>query len=667
MTPGNSIRIGRSVFMMILGVIILSSYVNAVNNYTQSFNNEAFDLSNVELNGYIEGNNTNYDNLTYLFEDNLGKWYAGYINMDSGGTMYRQNLQPSNQTPQLNVSAIMQNRGYAFLIDLPEGFILTNQTDIGFQYRSPNTAKVDFVWVWESGQCDIFCATANCEGLFGYLCSGHEYHQDTMGQTAVTNMTWNWVDWTGPAGKYPQNIKELIIVFWSDNVPANPVTFMFDEFYLGGYIGNYTQNELPEVQINYNSSIICLDLDSTEGQFEIDINATDPEGDTIYYSQDLNTINKKKLFYDEDFIYSVGGECQRDFSFLTSNYFYTNDTVADTKSQFNAWAYKTLVGVPLHTIEVDNYCNGYLINYLSGQNYGFDFNQNYGFDSTTRLDIGIPYNESYMDIVPTGLQGDLFNLTLNKSEDGELLIYIDNSLVYQDEIPSYWYQSNGYIIALKWTINNTGGKTDITIAVEDKDQMDTIHYQMNNTFSSYSGIKIGHKNTKPLMTHENFYFIRYLWVNGQNYEIVPTWTTTKPHIIPINNTTEKLFTLYVSDSIHIPNYYDTYEVLLNIEYNTEYCKAKETGEDVSIWDIPKYTFGEFIKQLGLQTTFQKALWALFIILLIGGIIQTKTITFPLLFASLVSFALAYTFGSVVQKASFVILLAGSIIFMVAKK
>lgn len=416
-----------------------------------------------------------------------------------------------------------------------------------------------------------------------------------------------------------------------------------DEIYLSNLSSTIYENDFPDVNFSVESTVVCYDDDLGYAQFNITLNVTDTDGDTIYYSLDEDVVNNYNFVWDFEklenllgftlkgrdtsplnYVVNRTGNCLVNSELMyydpsKLNIIYNDNDDMDTLVQFDDG----------YGLELESSCYGSDKKVLFGIPYLIDNivlqSSIYGLDQGENLTINL--YDSSLDLI--------FNITL-KGENSNLTIYLDDSLLYETDsdtdffmlkISNSIYKEEPTIYDLYLDTHNYS----IILADQDvgnSDRVFYIEYDYNELTSAVlSAIGIG----------------------GQLYS--PVWVINEPDDSDFRIHTPdvtKMFTLYVTDSFHMNYSYWKSEYLLTSD-GSEDCGIFEDSE-IDLRVLSKAYLGNslrfYLQDIGLYETGKSVLWVLWLFIFLGGLVGTILIkqfdvTLPLLTASGLCFIIAF--------------------------
>lgn len=447
------------------------------------------------------------------------------------------------------------------------------------------------------------------------------------------------------------------IMITAHTVSATNSTAEFDLYIYNITFGNYSfspygSNSLPICEYNI-SNIVCFN-GSQDYTLDIDLQCTDEEGDTIYYSTEYSDIFKRALLVDEDF---------SSYSFFTSGYFNSNYSYSedyhDSELYIGGWTI-----VP-YSILGSLGGNNILITDNGVSEWTYTFEENYIPSQEMQVAgsfiIGFPDDDTDVEIeFIDGLGSTFENITMYQNGDN-MTIYNSTSLLYNEEKSLMQSDYTEY-----WTFSWSMTNETIVILIEDYDY-NNINYSRSININSFKGFRFKTVEAHPL--ERDFWVMDNLIIHGWNWRETPSFTTTKPTSVTIStDNIGQVWTLYVSDVINQPTSYNTYQEYITLISDCEDSDIKGAYDDDNIIGGIRNTIRSFLDNLNTDNyntvaTLQNALWIFYLVLLVILVWTMKTIKVPFLLTNIAFLGCAFVFGSISQLLSGVILLSISIVIV----
>jgi len=413
-------------------------------------------------------------------------------------------------------------------------------------------------------------------------------------------------------GNYTKYDPVSLIFIYSDDdsgVNCGATTYNFiriDD--IGFYDINFTENELP----TFNATIdddTCFN-ESSEGitqYLNLSINVSDPENDTIYYS--LNKYNGTLTFIFNEETFYDNNINEVDLNFFTSDNVILNssDIYPETYSEniealsqfsYGAIVYDFALGAVLGNTKL-------LISKYASEFY-YRADQPLYNSTFVNYQLGLPYDDQNTNIVYYDSSlNEIFELTFNTTSDDRLLIYVNNTLTYNDTYSNYHEDGNGENDLIITTSFNFKGER-IGLSIDKGGTGEILLYSFNTSYENFQYIGFDTSNKNQYVKSDNVPTITLdeLNIKGYNFKISYDWTTTKPTHIPITSSGNGEFQLLVSDEFHYPDKYRTGFVYYLVPKCEIYIEGIELdqGDDL---------LGDFVNRnnlKGIPLLFAKFLW-----------------------------------------------------------
>lgn len=645
------VRGNRFIFILATFFILfpLLSFSILATTYNRNFDDN-FDLTSVNYNTSIYSNNDTSIGHRVLTDD-LGIWYAGKL--------YNSNIENITSTSeyywagygakQTNFSEFNSGTSILFAIDLYD-FTLETDTvmcvDWNTTAASSTPTQFDVILGNDNGNCVALCTTANCYNVDDYLCTGTKVPYDVWGWTqAGNNVTRDCTDLSAVASQYFTQYDNMYLILFDPTTHNDPNDIYLHNFTIHDYTGNpfIEGNELPECEFSVNDSNICWEYGWSYADLDISITCNDTEGDTIYYGHSELDYMQRYTHRTEDFNY---------YSFFTDGFFYSNYSYSNDYDEAQLY-------VSGWTIEPYN-----IIGQLQGNNILITDNgveewnyllEEVLYNSTTHsMILGFPDDDTKLEILAVGsLFEEIYNVTFEQSSTN-LSITIDGTNVYnanQDLMTGSW---DNYLI-FSAAYNNT----DVYIDIVHEDGTSLYSNNITSIYAGFKGFRFLTYDSHSL--EKDFWIMDSLVIRGWNYHPEPTWSTTIPYNITITDSYYQYITLYVTDSGHIGVEWNTYTELIDI--SPIYCEddagllVDEDGIHALV-QIPR----TFMNGTGTLTIFQTALWYAYFLLFLFLIWTTKgDVLISFILTNIAFFLCAWSFGTVTQLISAIVLLSVSIV------
>lgn len=418
-------------------------------------------------------------------------------------------------------------------------------------------------------------------------------------------------------------------------------------------------NYLPSANISISNFSYCLINDTLD--IPVNISASDPEGDVIYYATSnsvYGNISNQVDFTAQSCIieacvdypdYSVlkpldNGECE------------INRKRAYNSSAHNLITRSDYFGNQVYMLELNSDCNRE------------DKSFNYVLGSGTGL-----YSSFHVwDLADT----EQLNFSYHRSDNYE---FLKLQLIGNGSKADLYF--NGTLIM---TAHNPLNRDALDIRI----QPQATSYQIvlsNGTFSSTYDItrdpfteNVQYFKLVPLgkVTLEQFFY--------QATVLVPDFSTTKPEYLTVTQAVGRdYYTIFLTDNIHLDSDFRTYTVPFNV-YPSESCKylsgegigQGDVTANVDILGVFKSFFGSSLKNylldLGYYEVGEKILWVIFFFMLLGlmfsgfMIFGHLSLTVPLFLSSICCGLIAFMVDYTPSLISFLIILALSLAVPLSK-
>lgn len=321
----------------------------------------------------------------------------------------------------------------------------------------------------------------------------------------------------------------------------------------------YDYLEIDEIDISNNTLPICnfdvLESDCYNNTddlsniiLDINLNCTDLEEETIYYSQSELDYLKRYVTQSENF---------NDYDFFTNGNFFSNETYTTNYEDSSEWYnYVYLGGINPEFKHIIGSINGNNIlltdNSVEVWTYNFDYAM---YNSTTiSMNLGFPDDKTKIDVVLYNpLNTEVLNLTFYQN-GGNLSTYVNGDIKgnYETDLMNSEFEN---ILYLTIAFNND----TLYTLVEDSRYVTFIS---NYTSLESAGVKgINFYSNDENSNVVDFWVLDNLLVKGWNYIPSRNFTTIVPtKTDELNYYYSKTYTIevLVSDSAHYPTDYNTY-------------------------------------------------------------------------------------------------------------
>lgn len=543
-----------------------------------------------------------------------------------------------------------QAQGGRLIILFPDGFYFTNNTNIEY-YVSTNAAAGRFKQI---GLYDI--DMRSLAGFGGTFENGTVFFPDNAFVNTTTG--WNLTPFYNPnyqvlLGSYlgsGYNTLVHYIVFETEQTVSGGGAYL--NFSIAKIVINDTtvaetdiDNHLPECEMIYNNTNLCYRTETGEALFTFNLNCTDNESDTIYYSYN-NEIDElgRYTWYKQGF--DSFEYCEDDE--LVSNYSFSC-SYEDSESYIAGWdtAAQMVIG--------DLMGNNIMLVDNGVSQWSVVLDTVMTNSTTSSFVIGFPKTDTWVDIIPfDGLLNNIYNLSMYQ-HDGNMTIYLNGEQISDGIEALMTGQYQNY-----WVVSSAYYEGQYSLSIIDYDYNEKNGSVMSSSFNGLKGIKFITRD-EHLLT-QDFWIIDNIYIKGWDYIPALSFSTQKKYFETFDEAGTFIYKVMVSDNVHQPTEYNTYSTILSI--SSFYCTDEygtgglvEDGKPAGLLFIPRY----FMTQTGTIETFQNALWWLYFIGLVWLIWILKNPVFAWLITNILFLLSSWSFGSNVQLISSIILLAISIV------
>lgn len=326
-------------------------------------------------------------------------------------------------------------------------------------------------------------------------------------------------------------------------------------------IGNFLNgtNDLPDYTVVFNETdeSICINESGDQGIFYFNINSTDSENDTLYYSSDVSLSSKKKKTVDffkfgVNNLFSQNTVLVSDYSVVADTIQPYNKNVCGIEDSLDAfpisyWTSYTYyleniynIDIPVPMLYLNGYCNE------SEKSYYYTMNENYAyFNYSTRI-----HN---LGINQTGFNISFYNdKLLNKIFELQVLSNGTKNNVYYNDTFLGGFSGGDYL--------------DIFLNIDVANNSYILNVGDNSVSSAYSGSLFSEYYASVIKTSvpdNSQLFQEYF--SYQGLYTTPDFSTQTPNNFTFYKVGTYLINIYVSDSA---NYnlgkYDTYTTYLTV-------------------------------------------------------------------------------------------------------
>lgn len=540
-------------------------------DFNTGTNATTFSYKNVNVGNYIEGLN-----VPLYISSNSKDWFS--LNVNVSNPINTFSIYSNDYFIASKENAILQ------IFDL-SGFIIYNNTylsiDEYYTTSGGNNEVTQILFLNSSGGCVFSSVSTNFTSYAGgifpmeVLCSPTNSSTTLRGLEcenrgrAVKN-TYNKIEWnldTCRIGESGEVIKYLGILTYFET-SGTPATFIYENITLNN-VTNISNNFLPFADVSIvEGNELCFN--NTPLQINLSINATDLEGDTIYYGLEQFNYVRAQLFYNEDFLKSNG---DLDYYFFYSDNFIFNGSTADIPTDVIATNSCRIFQegcariYPYLTKYIDD--SGEAVGWLRIHDKVDDFiikpDDIYLYDILISQRFAITLNDTKFNMIflDSGYE-NMFNATFNLTSNGNLTMYYDDTLLFNF---AYTESEDIYFTTF---INKTNNTIDVYL---DSKGTANDRVTINQSTNGWLGVK--YQQTEFPTARQ--YIIKYILTEGYNYDLRPVFSTTKPTSFYVNTTGTRLIDVYITDLPHLYDSYVTYSTSIHI---TSDCSLRSTQEAI---------------------------------------------------------------------------------------
>lgn len=608
---------GLSLTLVILSLIFFLFFVkdSSASTFYEDFISSSYKIINPNT-GYRNLINLTTNNLNESFTSSYNTIYFGHNGyLPSSGAYFNMNVAEFTQDNVLP-NQFFFTTSLKQAIRIPVNNIRINNNSIitlkGKMLQKSSEAssfKCEVVFINDSG-CVATIGWNESTLVNTYFCNSvpkYRPYSDSFQFGTVLNQTGNSL--YSKTGVNLTGITELALVCSGSGGGYTEIT-NFTITDVENYV-SFTGNNLPNVTLNYNTSLFCFNESKGYVDFKFDLDAVDPESDTIYYSTQQNNVLNNSYVLDFTNHYCVLGLCAdyKDTSFL-------NDLIESNFTDDSFLVYDLYTGMEPNDYELifyDNMVFNYelenaLLNLNSIVEFGnlFDgahFNISYT-DSTLENDFMNLYvirNVSNIDVMVQDTV--VFTFGYNTTTNYLNIFYYNNSLFYvaNDNI-------NSGLIA--WELEEN---TPTVISIDSQDIVDT----------------------------DNSFRLRSIEYFGNSFDF--EWTTSLPTNKIYWDVGEYVYDVYVTDDVHkdVPDYVHK-SVYVKV-VDEKQC-IEPYGQTNLITQITSKTVGQFIKDMGIGNTVESMLSLAYLICLVLGFIVLGSFSTSFFLTNLSFFLISLLLG-----------------------
>lgn len=561
----------RGFFIPLFLFILIISTVNANDlTITETFGTDAFNRTQDCTAGLMNLSNFETDRNQDLLNGKLSSfdndWGCVFYDENGGsdtGSWYLNQSGNKINTDMGYTYSVKGNGGGNFFQGLWTEFDQYRkiQNDSEFSYYCSNMAinEHTFIRFWNAtkpmfsipisrvsgSECSLTGADYGdyCCTLFGNRLNNDGYACDGLTSSKV-NFTGEYLNkWCPTLVNLSTDIIKSIDIFSGS---SSQIRYDFDD--LSITLANGSNNVPRIIDFDINETVQCLPAktDPFTKTFQISsLNVTDDEGDTILYSLGATAYKSKDLTFFEDFCTFKSDTPKADYSVFDNGVIISNYTAVKSDVEAALW-YLRLIDdeQSIHIRQNTQFCDGLLATPDGVENFYLDLNNKYNGNTTIDFYLGFKYNDTYMSILPVQDDGQkLFNLTFNKSTNGNLSIYVDSNLIYNKANTKYFFYDNTNTINVVLTSAPEYNYTEIFISTD----VSSVIYQVNQSYNNINRILFNTRDTKS-STNDDYWYLKDITVFGKNFDLVKTYTSTVPTGVDISQVGPHEVTLWVTDA-----------------------------------------------------------------------------------------------------------------------
>lgn len=377
------------------------------------------------------------------------------------------------------------------------------------------------------------------------------------------------------------------------NASSSPIVF------------NDTNNELPDVNITYNNSLIILNNQSV-ANFTFKINAVDPEGDTIYYSTFADSTYYVSTLYDWD-------KTENDWRQVLNNILYCR--LMDEQQLLGLCTNYDKYGVKLN----NHIANGEVLTNCPYQTNIYRYGNDtlfFGFDTKQYYKLGVNASKSCDPYPTTDVYFPLNPYLTGASGVGYTIEVTNESYVYVLPILS----NNDFGNTIK--IENTNGRSLVYEMGELRSNLTPGIIEIDDYYDSNIGIhtlNIIRNGSYSYVNSSSYYggwVSSILFKGGEGTGYIDdifgysaivnfTWTQQTPNNFTYNKEGYYYINIYVTDSYHL-DLHQYVKKTIAVQVTKQNATAVLRENPIV---TPFYTFfANFLEDIGILDEILSILW-----------------------------------------------------------
>lgn len=332
-------------------------------------------------------------------------------------------------------------------------------------------------------------------------------------------------------------------------------------------------NTLPNVELSYNSTSLCIDEEQSSVTFDFVLDVDDSENDKIYYSFNEFDEGRYEKYYSEDFAVFRSGELIKDRGFFTNGYYKSNYSTVDNQLEASIFALSYSYVAQTYMLDMHYMRDGIpLTNEITNEVFtGLTLLSTQDWLHYFIIDLKTPYvydiESEYFLFYPDDKTHTNF---LYLDDDNQIILNI--SINITDGVNNFnAYLGNQQIANFDLNRNNLLGlyvilnKSDNSSNIRFIDGVNDVSYRLSNisiTTLRYLGFETIDLDTTK---RNQEWYISSMYLRGSDFIITPTWSDIIDTSLEFDEVEENYYEIYISDEVNkITNNYITKSFTITI-------------------------------------------------------------------------------------------------------